>query len=174
MVNRKLINRLNRRLTFSGAVLFAVIAAVFAASPAAATDVTIQIDQAAPIKLEQPAALVIVGNPSIADISAHDGSLFFVTGRNMGTTNLVAVDNQGNTIADVKIHVSTSNTHRVVLHRNVKRYTYSCADNCERVEMLGDVVTDKNPIPDFSDMDEANTRKLKIAEEGKKISEDAS
>ena len=76
-------------------------------------------------------------------------------------------------IADIKIHVSTSDTHRVVLHRNVKRYTYSCANNCERVEMLGDVVTDKNPIPDFSDMDEANTRKLKIAEEGKKISEDA-
>lgn len=173
MVNRKLIDRLSRRLILSGAVLFPVIAAVFAASPAAATDVTIQIDQAAPIKLERMAAMVVVGNPSIADISAHDGSLFFVIGRTMGTTNIIAIDNQGNTIADVKIHVTVGETHRVVLHRNVRRYTYSCANNCERVEMVGDVFTDKNPVPDFSDMDEANNRKLKIAEEGKKLSEDA-
>ncbi len=171
MVKRKLINESSHRLMLSAAVVLPLFGAVFTASSASAEDVNVQIDQATPIRLERPATTILVGNPSIADISAQDNNLFFVIGRTMGTTNIIAVDATGNTIADIKVHVTSTSTHRVVLHRNVARYTYSCANNCERVVMPGDVYTPEKPVPVYTDMDDANKRKLSLAKEAKEISE---
>ncbi len=171
MVKKKLINKLSHRLMLSAAVVLPLFGAVFTASSASAEDVNIQIDQAAPIRLDRPAATILVGNPSIADISAQDNSLLFVMGRTMGTTNIIAIDNRGNTIADVQVHVTAPSSHRVVLHRNVARYTYSCANSCERVVMPGDIYTPEKPVPVYTDMDEANMRKLNLAKEAKEISE---
>ncbi len=156
--------RFLRRLASASVTLLATLGVFAMTQFAAADDLAVQIDQTAPIKLDRAAAAIVVGNPSVADISAHNQNVFFVIGRTIGTTNVVALDSNAETIANVVIHVTPPGTKRVVLHRSVDRLSYNCAPQCEWTQIPSDA------IEPYTNLDEENKRKLELAQKGKEAS----
>ena len=118
--------------------LVAPLVALLGALPAAALDITLELDHARAIRLEQPASAVIVGNPVIADVTPHDGTLFLVTGKSFGETNVIALDDQGRQIYEANVRVISAADGRLVVHRGLGRESYACFGYCERVPVPGD------------------------------------
>jgi len=57
------------------------------------------------VRLPGPATSIIVGNPKIADVTVQASDLLFVVGRGYGETNLIILDNQGNTMMNADLQV---------------------------------------------------------------------
>src|SRR5690606_22683345 len=62
------------------------------------------IDQSALLSTVATPRVVIVGNPSIADVSLQ-GSRLVITGRSYGSTNLILLDQNGSTISEMPLTV---------------------------------------------------------------------
>lgn len=93
---------------------------------ALAGDVRLGMDQVRVLTLKKPFKAVSVGNPLIADATVIDETHVFVVGKEFGTTNLVAVDEEGNQVADEMITVSTQQGSMVTLTRGGSWYTLTC------------------------------------------------
>jgi Flp pilus assembly secretin CpaC len=128
-----------------------------AALPAAALDLTVEIDHAHAVRLSEPAAAVIVGNPVIADVTPHDAGLFLITGKNFGATNVIALDEDGRQIYEADINVVGSPQGRLTVHRGLGRESYACHGGCERVPVPGD------SVESFDSAVDARTKTLQLA-----------
>jgi Flp pilus assembly secretin CpaC len=113
------------------------IAALAAPVIAHAGDIDVVLDQARLVKLPERVAIVVVGNPLIADATVQPGNLLVITGKGYGMTNLLAIDRAGTVLMEKSVEVRGSNID-LVLYRGVERETYSCAPDCQRRIMLGD------------------------------------
>ena len=108
---------------------------------AQAETVNIVLDQASILKLPEKVATIVIGNPSVAAGSLQSGGLLVVTGKGYGTTNLIALDQRGNELAEYALKVSAPKDGHVTIYRGVERETWSCVPNCERSVVLGDSQT---------------------------------
>jgi hypothetical protein len=120
---------------------FALIAcalAVASIATAKAETVDVVLDRASLLKLPERVATIVIGNPSVADGSLQSGGLLVVTGKGYGTTNLIALDARGTTLAEYTLNVSAPREGRVTIYRGIERETWSCVPKCERSIMLGD------------------------------------
>ncbi|MGD2132138.1 MAG: pilus assembly protein N-terminal domain-containing protein [Maricaulaceae bacterium] len=122
----------------SAACLAAFSAFALIAGPAAALDLTVELDHAHPVRLSEPASAVIVGNPVIADVTPHDGQTLLVTGKSFGATNVIALDADGNQIYAAEIHVVDAAGGRLTVQRGLSRESYVCHGECSRVPVPGD------------------------------------
>jgi hypothetical protein len=137
------------------------LALIAATSVQAASPLTVQMDQSQVMLLAQDPGSIIVGNPSIADVTLN-GRQLFIHGHAFGETNLLIFDAFGNKIGDFALTVSndTSNQVSVFSASNASpalRRTYSCAPNCEVNMMVGD-----DPIY-FDLIANANRKKADLA-----------
>jgi hypothetical protein len=123
---------------------FAVFASVVLAAAllthqaAEASDLVVRYDQSQLIRLPRPAAEVIVGNPSIADVAIQGGNLLAVTGKSFGVTNIIALDAQRNVIQDQRIVVERDSQSNLVLYKGAQRETYTCNPSCSPTLSIGD------------------------------------
>ena len=95
-------------------------------------------DQSQLIRLPRPAAEVIIGNPSIADVAIQGGNLLAVTGKSYGVTNIIALDAQRNVIQDQRVVVERDSQSSLVLYKGAQRETYSCNPSCSPTLSIGD------------------------------------
>jgi hypothetical protein len=108
------------------------------AQNSAKDDVNVLIDQASLVKLDRPAAEIVVGNPSIADVSVQSGKLLVVTGKSYGETNLIVMDADGKVVANRKLIVQDPRVGAVTVYRGSARYTLNCAPHCTTPLFIGD------------------------------------
>ena len=122
------------------AVAGAVVAAALLldAAPARAADLVVNIDQAAVHRLMREASTIVVGNPSIADVSVQGGSMLLIMGKNPGHTNIIALDGKGMEIEDVIVHVRNAGDRQLTLHLGSSRLSYNCAPKCDRILTVSD------------------------------------
>lgn len=118
--------------------LLAAFTALVIGGSASAQGLPVRIDQATRVTLSAPARDVVIGNPSVADVTIIDGRNLLVMGKAYGVTNLVVLDARGRTILDRQIIVSASDEGRVSFYRGPDVYNYSCAPRCERTPMPGE------------------------------------
>jgi len=104
-------------------------------------DISIALDRADIIRIPDRAAMVVVGNPLIADAVLQSGGLVVLTGKSYGATNLVVFDRQGVRLLERNLLVAGP-TDVVIVYRGAARETYSCLPGCEPRVTLGDA-------PDF-------------------------
>jgi Flp pilus assembly secretin CpaC len=123
--------------------------ATLVALPASADPISVVVDRAKVMRISRPADVVIIGNPAIADATIQDSQTLIITGRSYGTTNLIVLDANGQSIADEVVTVEPSNDQVVTVYRRALRQTYSCAPDCSPMLTLGD-----NPAA----FDSANTQ----------------
>ena len=122
-------------------LLFAAVIASAGAVPASAAndDVSVVIDQAKLVTLDRPAAEIIVGNPSIADVAVEAGKLLVVTGKSYGRTNLIVIDADGKEVINKYLSVTEPGKGYVMMHKGTAQVTYYCAPNCTPSLTVGDL-----------------------------------
>src|SRR5690348_8896797 len=103
------------------------------AGPALAdsNDVTIYTDQAKILQLSGRPGTIVVGNPSIADVTVQ-GDRVVLMGHSYGTTNIIVLDSDGKQLAALDVTVQMfDNTSTVQVFKAGGRLTLSCAPVCE-------------------------------------------
>jgi len=96
------------------------------------------VDKAKLFRMEQPASTIIIGNPTIADVSIQDGSLLVFTGKNFGTTNVIILDENDKEIAEFDVSVSSGNAKSMTVFKGASRSSYNCTPTCEKSLSVGD------------------------------------
>ncbi len=124
-----------------GSLKAAVLLALAAGSLSArAADVVIvaTVDQARLVKIPAGTETLIIGNPTIADVTLlKANNLMILTPKSFGETNFIALDKDGNPVAESLIQV-VNGTDALVVQRGMDRQSYSCAPRCQPTERLGD------------------------------------
>lgn len=100
--------------------------------------IEVKVDRAKVMRIPRPAAMVIVGNPAIADATVKDSQTLIITGKQYGNTNLIALDSDGEPIADEIINVTAAVGDNIVVYKGAARRTLTCSPNCEPVIRIGD------------------------------------
>ena len=111
-----------------------------AASPARAQDaeITAVIDQARLIRIPKGTETLIIGNPTIADVTLlKQNNLMILSPRSFGETNFIALDRQGNPVAQSTIRV-IAGSDALIVQSGMARQSYSCSPRCQPTERLGD------------------------------------
>ncbi len=131
------------------------------AAAGAAGAVTVQLDQSQVIDLDAPAGNVIIGNPTIADVTLISPRRMAVFGRGYGVTNLIITDRMGRIIMQQQVNVSATNSGHVSVYRGVLVHNFACSPRCERTPLPGE---DKStafepyasPYKDYADRSRAD------------------
>lgn len=118
------------------------VALAIAATGAFADDViSVVVDQAKLVRLPEKISTIVVGNPLIADVSLQAGGTMVVTGKGYGSTNVMALDQDGSIVVDRQIQVEGPRDKLVTVYRGIERESYSCTPVCQRRITLGDTQT---------------------------------
>lgn len=112
-------------------------ATALASAAQAAELLTVESDKSKMISVSAMPGAVIVGNPSIADVSLQ-GTKVFVHGKSFGETNLIILDLDGNQIANFDVVTKHSADSTVALFKAGNRFSYTCMPNCEAQMQIGD------------------------------------
>lgn len=105
---------------------------------ASGRDIEVLIDQARIVRLERPAAEIVVGNPSIADVSVQSSNTLVLTGKSFGETNLIVTDSKGKVLVNRRVVVQEPDGGFVTVYRGTTRETFHCSPNCETPLVIGD------------------------------------
>lgn len=114
------------------------VAIVLPATGAVAQDLVVKYDQSQLLRLPRPVSEIIIGNPSIADVTVQANDLLVITGKTFGITNVIALDAQRNVIQDQRVIVAREEARVVNLQKGGKRETYNCSPNCNPSLVVGD------------------------------------
>ena len=126
--------------TFLAVLTSATLLAALLAAPqtANASDLVIKYDQSQIIRLPTPVSEIIIGNPSIADVSVQSNKMLVVTGKSFGITNIIALDAQKNIIQDQRIVVQRDQSKIVNVQLGGVRRSYNCSSQCNPTITVGD------------------------------------
>lgn len=115
------------------------IAAAISA-PLAFAGETIGLNKTHLMRLNAPAGAIVVGNPKIADISVHSDTTILVFGRGYGSTDILVLDANGNTLVHTDINViEPKNTKAVrMMLPDQDNRSYYCNPYCDPAPRLGD------------------------------------
>jgi Pilus formation protein N terminal region len=125
-----------------GAALLIVVGAADQAA-LAGSPITIQTDQTQLIAISADPGTVVVGNPSIADVSLS-GRRVFLHGRGYGSTNILILDLNGNQLANFDVTVTHDHPNELVVITSsatkpqILIDTFSCAPVCYHAMVAGD------------------------------------
>jgi len=98
---------------------------------------SIKTDSSLLMTISAEPGTVVIGNPSIADVTMN-GRQIFIHGRAFGETNLLILDTAGSQVANFDITVVENNSNIVTVYRGTLHNTFSCAPNCNPTMMVGD------------------------------------
>jgi Flp pilus assembly protein, secretin CpaC len=116
----------------------AVVNVAIAMGAAAAEDLIVKYDQSQLWRLERPIAEIIIGNPTIADVTIQSNDLLVVTGKSFGITNIIALDANREVVAERRVLVQRDERKVVNLHKGGKRESYNCSPQCNPMTTIGD------------------------------------
>ncbi|MEI9929681.1 MAG: pilus assembly protein N-terminal domain-containing protein [Rhizomicrobium sp.] len=104
----------------------------------AAGGVAVTMDQVRVVSFTRPVSTVFVGNPIIADATVIDPYHVFILGKAFGVTNMIALNQQSQTVSNQQITVARSGGV-VTLHKGANQFSYACTSaHCEVNPLPGD------------------------------------
>ncbi len=126
---------------FAVRLAIGTIALLSSLATAHAEDLIVKFDQSQILRLPRPAAEIIVGNPSIADVTIQTGNTLVITGKSYGITNIIALDGDRNVIQDQRISVRRDEVGVVNVMKGTARQTFACMPQCNPTATVGDDLT---------------------------------
>lgn len=96
-------------------------------------DLPVAAGQASYVSLGAPVRDVVVGDPTIADVSLVNDRTLVVLGKRPGVTSLLAFSTGGRPLADRQIVVSENGGGSVTIYRGATASNYACAAQCTRL-----------------------------------------
>lgn len=107
-------------------------------APAQAGELWLTIDQVRAYDMPAPVGSIVVGNPSIADVTVQSNQKILLYGKAPGLTNIYFFDADGKKMDNVYVRVQSDMRNMLVVHKGTARTTYSCTKNCEISVTIGD------------------------------------
>lgn len=131
---------------------------LLATQPAeAGENITLYSAHSTLVNLSKRPGTVVVGDPSIADVTL-DGERLFLHGRGFGNTNVTILDESGHTIADYEVYVTLQEANAASVFKGGARQSFSCVSDCQPTLTVGDLYT-----PHFKNLVSAITAKTAIS-----------
>ena len=108
------------------------LGAALTAAPASTQErpLEVRIHQATRINLGAAAGSVIVANPAIADVAVTDARTLFITGKDYGVTEVIAVDALGRPLFQRQVVVAPAATGAVRVWRGREATEVTCGTAC--------------------------------------------
>jgi len=106
------------------------LAATAASAQSASTPLMVSAGQAARISLSAPVRDLVVGDPTVADVSLVNERTLVILAKKVGSTTVLAFDARGQALADRQVVVSDIPAGGVVVQRGGASATYACAASC--------------------------------------------
>lgn len=119
-----------RRLTLVLCAGLSLSVATVAVADSLSAPLSVSAGAAARITLGAPVRDIVVGDPSVADVSLVNERTLVILGKKVGATTILAFDARGRALADRDVVVSSVPTQAVVVQRGVNAATYACGDRC--------------------------------------------
>lgn len=119
-------------------ITFIILASMALASNASAREFAVEASKTRQLELPGGVTTIVIGDPRVADIAVHDQNLIFITGRTIGTTNLLAYNAAGKKIFDGDVVVTTNAANFVSINRAGQTNTFDCAPRCRSIVAIGD------------------------------------
>jgi Flp pilus assembly secretin CpaC len=129
-------------------------------TPAGANDLIVRYDQSQLLQMPRAVSEIIIGNPSIADVSVQSGNMLVITGKTFGITNIIALDSDKNVIQDQRVVVERDERGIVNVSRAGQRQSFSCTPNCAPTITIGDEAAYFNQVV------QSSTTKTRFSETG--------
>ncbi len=129
------------RSRLAGLVLFGCIAlagALAATTAYAGAPIQVPVDEARIVELADKPGTIIVGNPSIADVSLRNDTLLIVQGKSYGATNIIVLTRDGKQIANMDVLVQARYRHALSVFSSSGRKSFRCKPFCETELNVGD------------------------------------
>ncbi len=111
-----------------------------------AAPLSVGAGQATQLSLATPVRDIVVGDPTVADVSIINDRTLVVLGKKAGATTLLAFDVRGQALADRQIVVSDIPDQAIVVQRGVIASTYACGDRCSKLGGGGDAPAIDAPV----------------------------
>lgn len=115
----------------------AVAACVFV-MPATAGEFWLTSNEPRTLSLEAPVGSIVVGNPSVADVSVRTNQELVLFGKMPGLTKIYLFDEDGVQSKVLKIRVQSQRSDMVILQAGPTQYTFSCTTRCDQTFAVGD------------------------------------
>ncbi len=125
-------------LTLTAATTLALAASANSIAPAMASDLVVKYDQSQLLRLPRDISEIIIGNPTIADVTVQSSNMLIVTGKSFGITNIIILDAERNVIADQRVLVQRDEVKVVNLQKGAERQSYNCSPQCNPSITVGD------------------------------------
>jgi hypothetical protein len=104
--------------------------------------VAVPLDEVRVVTFTRPVSTVFVGNPVVADATVIDNHHVFVLGKGFGSTNMIALGPQSETVANQQITVIDRAGSMVTLNKGAAQYSYACTGgHCQANPVPGDQKT---------------------------------
>ncbi len=127
-----IINVINFKNYLYKIILFILF--IFVATQALAVQtLRIEVNKASILKLVSTPSTIIIGNPAIADVSVQDNNIVVLTGKSSGRTNIIILDDKGNTLYNYDLAVQEEQTNNLTMFNGSKQASFSCAPYCESI-----------------------------------------
>jgi Flp pilus assembly secretin CpaC len=119
-----------RRLTPALCAVLSLVATAVGVQSASAQSTSaplaISTGQASRITLSAPVRDLVVGDPTVADVSLVNERTLVILAKKVGATTVLAFDARGQALADRQVTVSDIPAGGVVVQRGAKSATYAC------------------------------------------------
>lgn len=107
---------------------------------------SIQISQnfAEIVPISKPAGTIIVGDDSVLSAILNDANTLVLTGREVGTTNLIVLSSDGQKVLESVVKVIRRREPMMKVHQGARIETYNCASRCERLNEDSNIAAQPN------------------------------
>jgi Flp pilus assembly secretin CpaC len=113
------------------------------------SELSLIVDFANILQIEGEMSAIAVGNPEIADASMADQSTVILTGRAVGVTNFIAINDTGEVLVDVMLRVTSQKPGVVTVRRGMQLQSYTCtSSHCEGSTQEPVIQIDAAPVPE--------------------------
>jgi hypothetical protein len=121
------------------ALVAAMFAAALSAAPLAlAEPLHLESGKSVAIRVKGNISSLVIGDNKVAEIAAISDSVFLLTGKTYGSTNVLAFSHEGRQIYASDILVEKSEENYVTVNRAGENYTLDCTKDCRAVLSVGD------------------------------------
>lgn len=138
--------------------ILAIVLVVSTVSGAKASEMWLTIDFATYYSSDRTIGSIVVGNPSVADVTVRSHREIVLFGKSPGATNMTLFDTKGRPIETLSLRVKNPQNGRITLQAGVNRYTFSCTTLCEQTNTIGDGSNESRAA--LASVDQQTTQKL--------------
>lgn len=126
----------HRRFLLASLFLSAGILLLGASPANAGETIIVPVHKVEVVKLDRIPSVVLIANPTIADVAVESERLIFLFGLEPGETNLLILDAEGEEILSAPVVVVPILERQVTVNRASanEEATYSCAPRCAAVK----------------------------------------